>query len=207
MKKLKVRTPSKSLLDQKQSLRNKIALLKKTHSPKELLRKSRQIKKALFETQEFKKAGTILFYASMKGEVQTKEMIHGALRMGKQVAVPKIRGNELRLYSISGWGELKKSRRGIPEPMNAPSMQLKKIGLIILPGLAFDRFGNRLGRGKGYYDRLLSKAEKPPRIGLAFAFQALSKIPHNSKDQKVHKILTEKEIIDCKKGQGLECQK
>lgn len=197
-----VRPPAnKLLLGQKQSLRNKIAQLKKKHSPKEILKKSGQIKKILSGSPEFKKAGTILFYASIKGEVQTKGMMEETLSLGKRIALPKVSGKKLLLHEISSLHQLEKSTMGIPEPKDRPEISLKEIGLIILPGLAFDRAGNRLGRGEGYYDRLLSQLDpRTPRIALAFGFQVVENVPAGTNDQKIHKIITGDGIIECKKG-------
>lgn len=201
MQKMTVRPPaSKLILGQKQSLRNKIAQLKKKHSPKEVLKKSGQIKRTLFSSPELKKAGTILFYASIKGEVQTKGMMKEALSLGKRIALPKVSGKKLLLHEISSLHQLEKSSMGISEPKGRPEISLKEIGLIILPGLAFDRSGNRLGRGEGYYDRLLSEADgKTSAVALAFSFQIMDSVPTATNDQKVHKIITEDGIIECQR--------
>ncbi len=186
----------------KQALRTKIALLKKGHSPEALKEKSERIKQLLFQTTEFKASNTILFYASLSGEVQTKGMIEHALSIGKRVALPKISGERMSLHKISTWDELEKNGMGIPEPKaNSREIPLKEIDLILLPGIAFDRTGNRLGRGKGYYDRLLSEADKKvSKIAAAFSFQIVDSVPTATNDRKIHKIITEDGIIECEKG-------
>lgn len=185
----------------KQALRTKIALLKKGHSPEALKEKSERIKQLLFQITEFKASNTILFYASLSGEVQTKGMIEHALSIGKRVALPKISGERMSLHKISTWDELEKNGMGIPEPKGSNGIPLEEICLIVVPGIAFDRAGNRLGRGKGYYDRLLSEADADtPRIALAFSFQIADSVPTAANDQKVHKIITEDGTIECKKG-------
>ncbi len=193
--------PPESPRSEKQSLRDRIAILKKSQTQQEALEKSARIKETILKTHEFNKARTILFYAAMEGEVQTKGMMEEALSLGKRIALPKVSGKKLLLHEISSLHQLEKSGMGIPEPKGSPKISLKEIGIIILPGIAFDRSGNRLGRGEGYYDRLLSQSDpRTPRIALAFGFQVVAKVPAGANDQKIHKIITEGGIIECEKG-------
>lgn len=183
----------------KRALRDKIGLLKKQATQEEIEEKSLRILDLLFNTAEFKGAGTILFYASIGREVQTGRMIAEALKLGKRIALPKIAGEKLELCPVSGLEELETNSMGIPEPKGGQNVPLDGTDLIILPGIAFDISGNRLGRGKGYYDRLLSEAGRIPSIALAFEFQVLDRIPSGPTDRKVDKIITETRVIECRK--------
>lgn len=180
----------------KQKLRK--LMLKRLNNQKEESRgeKSIKIKERLFRLDVFKKAKTIMMYLALNPEVQTYQMIEGALRLGKRVALPVcgtkakkitpclIKGLESRCF--------KEGPYGIKEPSGRKAVNIREIDLCLVPGLAFDLSGNRLGRGMGYYDRFLgSLAEGTPKIGLAFKFQVLKSLssyclPH---DLRVDKLI------------------
>jgi len=147
----------------------------------------------------FQRAQIIQTYAALRHEVDTHEMIRRLLRDGKQVAVPKVEsGNELRQYFIKDFSELKTGAFGVLEPAPNPKRiaASNQFDLVLAPGLAFDRAGNRLGAGKGYYDRFLAQI-KAPKIALVFAFQIVDSIPVEAHDQRIDMIVTEKEVISC----------
>ena len=183
------------------------ALLKKRNSikPEEKKKKESAIRKRLFASVDFKKAKSILFYASFKSEVDTIKCIQHAVKLKKMIALPCIdrEKKELRLYKIKDISELESGYMGIMEPRAAKSREkgLKNIDVAIVPGAGFDKNGNRIGYGFGYYDKLLSKSEKPvTTIALAFEEQIVSKVPNESHDVKIDKIITEKRVINCKKS-------
>jgi len=160
----------------------------------EALQKSRIIKTRLFSLPEFKNARTVMLYASKNGEVITDEIIDEALRAGKKVALPRctsqetIVAKEIQKREI----DLEKSNFGIYEPKKRKeTIQPEGIDLVIVPGVAFDRRNNRLGRGKGFYDKFL-KGLPPGKIsvGLAFDFQIVENLPKDSYDIPVSKVIT-----------------
>lgn len=164
------------------------------------LGKDCKIKKKFMELPEFKKARIILFYVSIRGEVKTDGMISECLNNNKRVLVPfaNIETNQLLISEINNLDELEPGSFGIPEPKNPRKFPLDKVDLVITPGIAFDRKGNRVGYGTGFYDRFLKKLKKGiPFIGLAYGFQMVKEIPTDGMDVRVHKIVTEKEIIEC----------
>ncbi len=182
------------------------ALLKKRSSvtPEEKKKKESAIRKRLFASVDFKKAKSILFYASFRSEVDTIKCIRHALKLKKMIALPCVdrEKKELRLYKIKDISKLESGYMGIMEPRAAKSREkgLKNIDVAIVPGAGFDKNGNRIGYGFGYYDKLLSKSKKPvTTIALAFEEQIVSKVPNESHDVKIDKIITEKRVIDCKK--------
>jgi len=160
----------------------------------EALQKSRVIKEKLFSLPEFKKAKTVMLYASKTKEVNTYEMIDGALEMGKKVALPRCAGLEgiVPKEIIDRHTDLEKGTYGVYEPKKQQAdVQPENIDLIIVPGLAFDRQNARLGRGKGYYDRFLKDLPRDKiTIGLAFDFQITESLPTDSHDIPVSKIIT-----------------
>lgn len=175
----------------KSQIRNKILLDLKTQKEEDRNRKSRIIKKKLFKTKEFIKAKRVMFYISFDGEVNTKEMIKEARSIGKIVCVPVCKKNgTMRPATLDENSKLTKGPYGIYEPVIKRFINLKDLELVIVPGLAFDKKGNRLGRGKGYYDRFLKKiSKKTISIGLAFDFQILPSLPATTTDVNVDKVI------------------
>ena len=105
--------------------------------------------------------------------------------------------NEFHALPFNGFGNLIKNRYGIPEPIyNGDEKFEEKLELIIVPGVAFDKFGNRIGMGNGFYDRYLSRLNKIPRIGLAFEEQMLDQLPKDPYDEPVNIIITDENIYN-----------
>jgi len=184
----------------KEKLRKEIKNKRRKQSKEGNRKKSKEIKERLFQFKEFKDSKTVLFYISYNGEVFTHDMILESFYK-KNIIVPVSNpaDHSLTLSHIKSWEELSIGSYGILEPRveKRRKTDIKDIDLIIIPGVAFDRSGNRLGHGKGYYDKLLKKT-KVTTIGLCFEFQLLEKIPMEVHDESVDIIITEKGIISCK---------
>ena len=167
---------------------------------KEILEKSKIIKKRLFQLKEFKLADTILFYVSYGNEVYTHEMIKECI-FEKNIIVPVTDKLKRRLIisKLDNWDDLAVGSYNILEPKKEKIKQIsiEDVDLIIVPGVGFDIKGNRLGHGYGYYDNLLNNS-KSLKIALAFMFQIVENIPTEKHDMPLDKIVTEKRIIDCK---------
>ena len=212
----------------KKSLRDK--LLKKRDSLQAEKKKIKEIaiRKRLFALKEFKDAGSILFYASFRSEVDTMLSIKKALKLNRRVILPVVdsKKRELNLCEIKDVSELAAGYMGIPEPSitRGRKINLGDIDIAIVPGAGFDVKGNRIGYGAGYYDKLLSgtraqgagvskkeltpdprnrvdPTQSPPPFLIAFAFeeQIVPSIPDEKHDVKMDKIITEKRVIDCKR--------
>ncbi len=183
----------------KDAIRKEILKRRESHPEPERLIKSAEIESRLFSLDAFAKARTVLFYAAKSDEVLTKGMILRALSEGKRVALPVVREQDLVLSEIKSFeGDLAPGKFGILEPKIVVPVEPRKIEVVIVPGAAFDERGNRIGFGKGYYDRLLKRLEKRiPRIGLAYEFQIIPNIPAGEWDIPVHTIITEKRTIKC----------
>jgi len=176
----------------KKQIRSKILLRLKTQKEEERNRKSRIIKDKLFKTKVFKKAKIVMFYISFDGEVNTQEMIKEAHKLGKIVAVPvgKTQQATLRPCILAHKGKLKKGAYGICEPRVKKYIKLEDLDLVIVPGIAFDKKGNRLGRGRGCYDYFLKRRNfHAASIGLAFDFQILPSLPATTTDVKVGRVI------------------
>lgn len=175
----------------KAKIRTTILAVFKNQKEDELFRKSRKIMGALLRSKLFKQAKTVMFYVSLGSEVNTSEMIKEALRLGKKVVVPVCTGNrKIEPCLLKEKGILRRGPYGIREPARKKPVGLEELDLIIVPGLAFDKTGRRLGRGKGFYDCFLASLPKGYRsIGLAYDFQILPSIPSADHDVNVHKVI------------------
>ncbi|NQT22005.1 MAG: 5-formyltetrahydrofolate cyclo-ligase [Candidatus Omnitrophica bacterium] len=169
----------------------------KEHTKEEKSYKSDVIKTKLFSSKDFKKAHVVMFYVSKEEEVSTHYMLDDALEDGKKVVIPYITGEAKEIIASELKGaitDLELGPYGILQPRKDSSPEefpLEKIDLVIVPGVAFDEQNNRLGRGKGYYDRFLRKL--PPgteTIGLCFDFQIVGYLPQESHDFPVSRVIT-----------------
>ncbi len=175
----------------KQALRSRIIALLKTQKEEERTKKSCTIKGKLFRTTAFRKAKTVMFYLSFGGEVDTRSMIREAFLRGKRVAVPVARTPHLVWPCVfHETARLHKGLYGIPEPRAKRFLRMRDIDLVIVPGIAFDRRGNRLGRGRGCYDSFLSRLpQDTPTVGLAYDFQILPSVPTTARDVRVNRVI------------------
>ena len=186
-------TNIKEVMLTKRLLRSKILLRLKRQKEEDRYQRTKAVEKKLLRTKEFKKAKLVMFYIALSGEVNTEEMIRVAKKLGKIVAVPVCKriGLSIKPCILDGHGGMRKGPYGVVEPAVKRPARIKDLDLVIVPGLAFDKKGDRLGRGKGYYDRFLSRLPKDtPSIGLAFDFQILSTVPTVSHDVSVSKVLS-----------------
>ena len=185
----------------KEEIRRKILKKRLSLSSEDIRDKSQQVFLHLAETVEYINSRNIMFYVATRSEVQTEEVIKMSIKMGKNVFIPIILPECFNLAPSKIFDfdiELEKGKKGILEPKKEyyrlfPS---ENIDLIIVPGVAFDLSGNRIGRGFGYYDNFLRKVRSSAKIvALAFEMQIVKKIPNDKNDIPVHKIITEKRII------------
>jgi 5-formyltetrahydrofolate cyclo-ligase len=185
----------------KETIRRDALKLRKAMSPSEVATKSMLIKSRLSQLDVFHDAQTILFYLSYDNEVNTHDLVKSDLSSGKTVVVPKtdIKKKKIILSKLDSWDDLKEGSYHILEPKKEKihEIDFHDIDIIIVPGVAFDLKGNRLGHGKGYYDKLLFTAKDKLKIGLAFENQIVDQIPTEKHDVLMDKIVTEKRIISC----------
>jgi len=175
----------------KRKIRSKLLLRLKIQKEENRNQKSQQVKEKLFRTKVFKRAKTVMFYIAFDGEVDTQEMIKEAHKLGKRVVVPIChKDRTIRPCILKEGARLKRGFYGISEPTDKKFVSLRTIDLVLVPGVAFDKKGNRLGRGKGYYDRFLKRIpENRPTLGLAFDFQILPFVPATNLDVSVKKTI------------------
>ena len=181
--------------ESKHSFREKYLILLRAQSGPDRIKKSQIISEKLFLTEEFKRAETILFYASFDGEVDTFEMMTQAKHSGKRIALPTIIKDQKRIVPAlvpTLESDLEVGLYGIKQPKSScRDISLDNINLVIVPGIAFDSSNQRLGRGQGYYDRFLKEIpSRLPAVGLAFDFQIVPHFPFTEEhDMKVSRVI------------------
>ena len=178
----------------KQQLRTTLLHQLKTQKEEERRRKSRVIHRKVRRLAAFRKAQVVCCYVSLPYEVETWRLIEQMLETGKRVVVPRVRNRTLQLSAVSDLHrDLAPGTFGVWEPTRA-SLRLvdpTDVDLVLVPGLAFDRQGHRLGHGQGYFDRLLARVPKTtPTVGVCFDFQLLDRLPTHPHDRPVQTVLT-----------------
>lgn len=173
-------------------LRDKIRRMKGNYSSKDLEEMSLNVIRNLKEQELYKKSKTILLYYSMPDEVDTKLLIHTSRE--KNIVLPVVTKDGLVLKKYISEDDLYLSKYGINEPLGDIFVDYDDIDLVIVPGVAFDRSFNRMGRGMGYYDGLLPKINAP-KVAICFDFQLIDHVPVDARDVKMDTIVCESEII------------
>ena len=173
----------------KLELRNHIRSLKRAMAEEAIVEKSAILAKALFDTQLYRDAKTIYGYVSYNQEVRTLPILEQALRDGKRIALAKCYGDDMRFIQVSDLNTLSKSKSGVPEPVADSPLGNDETALVLMPGLAFDTAGHRLGYGRGYYDKFLASEPNHPTVALCFDFQMLEHIAHDDHDVPVDLVL------------------
>ena len=192
-------TDSPSCIDKKKLLRDHARTVRASLSSEEIEEKSGLIFRRLLEVLD----GTdpLMVYASKPLEVNTKVLIGHLIAQGKTVVVPIIEKDKktLRLSFLNDPGVLQESTFHVPEPVGCElPAQASQVKAAIIPMLAFDKKGNRLGYGAGYYDRFLSSHPHLTRIGIAFSCQEVEEIPTDTTDARMDIIVTDTGILSCR---------
>ena len=182
-----------NLRDAKARIRDQVGLSLKNVSPMDRALPSRQICDLLRRQRIWKSAGSVLFFAPQPAEPDIWPLLEESLEAGKVVALPRF-SRESGVYVVCRLAdperELKSGPLRIREPdKSCPVVEMNRLDLILVPGVAFDLRGGRLGRGKGYYDRLLAGA-RGTKCGVAFDEQIVSEIPVEPHDVRLNCILT-----------------
>ena len=171
-------------------------------SPREVRARSEHVIARLAGREVYRRAECLASYVSVRNEVHTHSLIESALGNGKRVAVPVALPNRVLVHrEIRSLAELRPSKLGLMEPSveTGSVVPPETFDVIVVPGLAFDRAGNRIGFGAGYYDRFLSLTPAI-KIGLAFDFQLFDRLPADPLDISMDLVITESEIHTTGKG-------
>lgn len=175
-----------NLMDKK-ILRNKVRQLKSLCTSTQLAQMSISAIQKLKLNTHFQTARTICLYNSLPDEVDTHALIE-EFKLHKRILLPSIQDGEIVLHEYTSSDTLAEGDYGIQESQGSVFTDYESIDLVIVPGMAFDAQGNRLGRGKGYYDRFLPKVQAY-KIGMCFAFQHFDYITHEAHDVKMDEVI------------------
>ena len=176
------------IMDEKKALRIEIRQLKRACPLEERRRKSLSVWEAVERDEVFQQAETVLAYWSMDDEVYTHDFVN-KWAGSKTLLLPCVKGDELELRYFDGAERVQPGEGyAIPEPVGELFTDWGKIDLILVPGVAFDKSGNRLGRGKGYYDKVLKQTEAY-KLGVCFDFQLVERVPVEPHDVKMDRVV------------------
>ncbi len=170
----------------KKEIRKQIKLLKKEHTKEQLAEQSRLIMQKIESLPDFQNSKIVMLYCSLPDEVQTMDFIE-KWRNEKQLILPTVVGDDIIPVKLEVDTTFVEGDFNIQEPQNNPYSG--DYDLIIVPGVAFDKNGNRLGRGRGYYDRFLCNHTNVKKIGICFDFQLVEEIPTEPTDIRMDEII------------------
>ncbi len=180
----------------KNKIREEMKQKRRNMTAEEAFEKSRTAQKIFLESEQYKKAKSVMLYLPLGNEVDTSSIIKAALYSGKNVLVPVTHSEtfEISAYKITEKTEFENGTFSVKEPKEKVEFDASKIDVVLVPGIAFDRFGGRVGFGKGCYDKFL-KNMKAVKIGFCYDFQLIRHIETDNNDVTMDYIITEKEFI------------
>ena len=173
----------------KTALRKQIREKKRAMTPAQIENASRDLGRQFAASPLYKEAKTIYGYLPYNQEVRTVAMLEQALRDGKRVAVPKCYGDEMRFIWMDDLSKVEKGYAGIPEPIADGPVADDPTALVLMPGLAFDPKGNRMGYGGGFYDKFLAAETNHPTLALCYDFQMMEHLETEAHDLPVDVVL------------------
>ncbi len=176
------------MLDKK-ALRREIGQKKRAMAAAEIAAYSRNLAEKLYETEEYKQARAIYAYLPYNQEVRTWEIVERAWKDGKRVAVPKVYGDDMKFIYLTDLTQVAKGYSGIPEPIADEPVARDETALVLMPGLAFDPQGHRIGYGGGFYDKFLSREPKHPTLALCYEFQMVEHLETEEFDIPVDTVI------------------
>ncbi len=173
----------------KKALRAQIRAQKRAMTEEMIEKKSRRLGELFCDCEAYRNAKTVYGYLPYNQEVRTVPMLEQALRDGKRVAVPKCYGDEMRFIYMDDLSKVEKGYAGIPEPIADEPVADDKTALVLMPGLAFDPQGNRMGYGGGFYDKFLAAEPDHPTLALCYDFQMMEHLDTEDHDIPVDTVL------------------
>ena len=173
----------------KKELRAQVRARKRAMTGEQIREKSEKLTRLLTETEAYRNARSIYGYLPYNQEVRTVPLLEQTLRDGKRVAVPKCRGDEMRFIWMDDLTAVEKGYAGIPEPVADGPEADDETALVLMPGLAFDREGHRIGYGGGFYDKFLARERNHPTVALCYDFQIFDHLETDEFDVPVDLVL------------------
>ena len=180
----------------KQTLRRQMRAVRETLPASACEQRSAKVAKHLATLEEFERARTVLAFSSIRNEVKTRSATETAWSKGKRVALPRVVGMELVLHLVEPETVLVEGAFAVPEPPEgAPPVAPADVDFALVPALAVDPRGYRIGYGGGYYDRLLPKLRHACVCAVGYGFQLVSEVPEQPFDVKVDLVVTDEQVI------------
>ena len=173
----------------KKALRERIREQKRAMTQEQICNASASLMEKFLASKAYKDANTIYGYLPYNQEVRTVPMLEQALRDGKRVAVPKVYGDEMKFIYMTDLSLVEKGYAGIPEPVADAPVADDPTALVLMPGLAFDAQGHRIGYGGGFYDKFLAQEPNHPTLALCYDFQVLPNVETEEFDVPVDCVL------------------
>ena len=173
----------------KKALRSTIRQQKRAMSEEEIQRRSEKLAELFYASELYRNAATIYGYLPYNQEVRTTPMLEQALRDGKRIAVPKVYGDEMKFIYMEDLSQVEKGYAGIPEPIADDPIADDETALVLMPGMAFDPQGHRIGYGGGFYDKFLASEPNHPTLALCYEFQMLPNLETEEHDIPVDCVL------------------
>lgn len=177
----------------KKEIRTKVRARKRAMTEEMIADASRELGEKFAASHLYKAAKSIYFYLPYNQEVRTVPMIEAALAAGKRVAVPKCYGEEMKFLWIESMEGIEPGYCGIPEPVFDEPVADDPTALVLMPGLAFDPQGHRIGYGGGFYDKFLEAEPNHPTVALCYGFQMFDHLEVDSHDIPVDLVIHSKE--------------
>lgn len=173
----------------KKALRQCIRQKKRQMTEAQIVEASERLGELFRSCEKYREAKTIYGYLPYNQEVRTVPMLRQAILDGKRVAVPKVYGDDMRFIYLDDLTQVAEGYAGIPEPVADGPVADDPTALVLMPGLAFDREGRRIGYGGGFYDRFLAEEPGHPTVALCYEFQMVDLVPTEEFDMRVDCVL------------------
>lgn len=174
----------------KNEIRDRVKLCRQAISGEQEAEWNDAILKKVLSLKTVRQAFCVYCYVSFRHEAGTEKLIASLLEMGKYVAVPKVVGKKLVFYALSGKHDLEPGVMGILEPKEDCLRICDLCAPVIVPGIAFDREGHRVGYGGGYYDRFFEEEPDHERLAIAYPFQIFDAVPFEPHDKGMDQVIT-----------------
>ena len=175
--------------EEKKALRAKIRTLKRAMTPEEIEERSTKLVEKFLASDAYKNARTIYGYMPYNQEVRTTKALEQALKDGKILALPKVCGDRMDFIVVTDLSQVEEGYCGIPEPIHDGPLATDETALVLMPGLAFDREGHRMGYGGGFYDKFLESEPNHPTLALCYEFQMMPHLDVEAHDIPVDEVI------------------
>ena len=196
-----VRAMSSQLMESKRRLRQQMARLRKDVTPAESVRAGQAATGALLDLELVRRAVRIALYAALPYELPTRLLFDAVVEKTGAAFLPRTTDPlGLEFFAVECWEDLRPGTFGVLEPGNdGAAVRLMPGDLVVVPGVAFDEDGYRLGHGKGYYDRAFAAelGDAPTLVGFGYEFQIVDAVPHDHRDRQMDAIVTDRKVRDC----------